>query len=214
MKIYSLPSRCEALLFDIDLTLYRDKGYYNSQADLLIRRFAEVQGVGLQEAERMVEAERNSYKQESGGKVTSLGNIYLRLGVTIEESVRWREELFTPERFLRGDTLLKATLEKLTIGRRIAAVTNNPASIGVRTLSALGVFEFFSIVVGLDTCMISKPAEEPFRYALKSLESHPNSAVCVGDRFVVDLEIPLAMGMGAILVESMEDVYRLPQVLT
>ena len=37
--------------------------------------------------------------------------------------------------------------------------------------------------------------------------------VSIGDRMAVDIELPVHHGMGGILVEGVNDVYRLPHVL-
>jgi len=53
----------------------------------------------------------------------------------------------------------------------------------------------------------------PFDRAYAALGLEPGVVVSVGDRFAIDLETPLARGSGAVLVESMEDVYTLPLLL-
>jgi phosphoglycolate phosphatase/putative hydrolase of the HAD superfamily len=118
-------------------------------------------------------------------------------------------------------------------GLRLVALTNNPRSVGEATLQALGVAEFFARVVGLDDTMKSKPAREPFllaaRHALAGLGTElpgcsgtePDgtgtepgtgfaSCLAVGDRYDVDLAIPLELGMGAVLVDGVQDVYLIP----
>ena len=35
----------------------------------------------------------------------------------------------------------------------------------------------------------------------------------VGDRYDIDIALPLELGMGGILVDGVEDVYRLPEIL-
>jgi phosphoglycolate phosphatase/putative hydrolase of the HAD superfamily len=42
----------------------------------------------------------------------------------------------------------------------------------------------------------------------------PETCVSIGDRYDIDLDIPLQMGMGGILVDGVEDVYCLPELLT
>jgi ribonucleotide monophosphatase NagD (HAD superfamily) len=37
--------------------------------------------------------------------------------------------------------------------------------------------------------------------------------ISIGDRLAVDIELPVAHGMGGILVEGVNDVYLLPEVL-
>jgi phosphoglycolate phosphatase/putative hydrolase of the HAD superfamily len=41
----------------------------------------------------------------------------------------------------------------------------------------------------------------------------PESCLSVGDRYDIDIALPLELGMGGILVDGVEDVYRLPELL-
>jgi phosphoglycolate phosphatase/putative hydrolase of the HAD superfamily len=34
----------------------------------------------------------------------------------------------------------------------------------------------------------------------------------VGDRYDIDITLPLELGMGGVLVDGVEDVYRLPEI--
>jgi phosphoglycolate phosphatase/putative hydrolase of the HAD superfamily len=95
----------------------------------------------------------------------------------------------------------------------LALVTNNPRLVGERSLEALGVRSHFKTVVGLDDTFCSKPAPEPFALAARRLALEPRSCVSIGDRIDVDLVPAMDLGMGAILVDGVEDVYRLPDLL-
>ena len=71
----------------------------------------------------------------------------------------------------------------------------------------------FRAVVGLDDTMASKPAPEPFLAASRLLGLKPELCVSIGDRRDVDLSPAMALGMGAVLVDGVEDVYSLPGIL-
>ena len=207
MKVYSIPKTVRALLFDIDNTLYRNDEYCNLQVELLLERFAERQGISIDEAKGRIDHEKRVM-----GK-SSTGNLMMRLGVSIEENARWRDELFHPDNYLVFDHELVAMMRVLRSRYLIAAVTNNTVGIGRRTLEVLGVGTMIRTVIGLDTCYISKPAVEPYARALSELAIPPGQAISVGDRYEVDIELPLQMGLGGILVECMEDLYGLPEFL-
>jgi len=213
MKVFSIPQDVKSLLFDIDNTLYSDDGYYQLQIELLLRRFAEQKKISPADAREMFEAEKKRYAAENGGKKTSTGNIMQAFGISLEENARWRDELFKPEDFLSEDGGTVAVFKRLVSSYSIAAVTNNTVGIGRRTLAVLGLADLIPVIVGLDTCFVSKPAEEPFEAALQILGCSPHNAVSVGDRYDVDLEIPLAMGMGGVLIENLSDLYALPEIL-
>jgi FMN phosphatase YigB (HAD superfamily) len=213
MKIYRLPSEANSLIFDIDNTLYRNDHYCDLQVELLVDRFAKKMNLSQDSAQKLISARKELHARTSGGKATSTGNIMLELGVTIAENARWRDELFEPERHLTRDQATVDALRVLSTRYSLAAVTNNTNSIGRRTLSHLGLISFFPVIVGLDTCFVSKPAAQPYREALLRLSTDPEQAVSIGDRYSVDIEVPLSMGMGGLLVEKLDDLYRLPEVL-
>jgi len=154
------------------------------------------------------------YAAANGGAATSLGNAMAALGIGVAESVAWRRRLIDPFRFLRPDPRLRAALSALASGTAdgpalLLAVTNNPRSVGEATLDALGVRDLFLRVVGLDDTMRSKPAPEPYLLAASIAGLGPAACVSVGDRYDGDLAEPLRLGMGAILVGGVEDVYAL-----
>lgn len=213
MKTYSLPGTIDGLLFDIDNTLYRNDDYYQLQTDLLVARYAKEKEIEESTAHELVAADKSRYKKANQGRATSLGNIMLRLGIPISVNARWRDELFHPEHYLSADKRVVAAFEGLVARFKIAAVTNNTLKVGKRTLLALGLQDFFSVIVGLDTCFVSKPDADPFLTAVRLLGTLVPDTVSIGDRYEVDIETPLSLGMGGILVENLEDLLSLPDVL-
>jgi FMN phosphatase YigB (HAD superfamily) len=213
MKIYHLPDTPKSLVFDIDLTLYDSRAYHASQRQLLLARLAASLETSVQETEATLRAVRDDFARHNAGRQLSMGNALRALGVSFSTSSQWREELFKPEDFLRPDRALDRTLAKLSATFRLAAVTNNPTSIGERTLLALGVRRHFLPVLGLDRFGVSKPTLVPFQMVAAYHEVSLHAMISVGDRLAVDIELPVAHGMGGILVEGVNDVYCLPEVL-
>lgn len=213
MEIFRLPDRIDTLIFDIDGTLYTDDAYVYEQQDVQIRYFAKLRGMSNDAARKMVADFRADYAANHGGKSVSLGNILAAHGIPISENIEWRKKLTAPEKFLKKDEVLARTLECMTNNFMLVCVTNNPTSVGEKTLEVLGVKEFFKCVIGLDTCNVSKPAREPFLKAVEIAETMPEFCVAIGDRYDIDISLPLEMGMGGILVKGAEDVYELPLVL-
>lgn len=213
MKIYHLPDTPKSLVFDIDLTLYDNRAYQASQRQLLIARLAADMRVSIQETESKLQAVRDDFARHHEGRQLSTGNVFRRLGIDLSTSIRWREELYKPEDYLSSDQRLNRVLETLSSTFSIAAVTNNPTSIGERTLATLGVRQHFSPVLGLDRFGEFKPTLVPFRMVSVQHQVLLNEMISIGDRMSVDIELPVAHGMGGILVAGVSDVYRLPDVL-
>ena len=213
MKVYYLPSEVKALVFDMDLTLYTHPEYGQYQIDSLVERLGKLRGLSFQEMSCEVEKTRKVLAESQGRGNTSLSNVLCHYGINMEENVRWREETYKPEQFIKEDLKLKANLNELFQSYILGVVTNNPVLIARRTLAALGVGECFTVLVGLDTCMVSKPHEKPFIKFAELAGCPPECCVSIGDRYDIDLDIPLKLSMGGILVDGVEDVYQLPSVL-
>ena len=219
MKIYKIPDDLRAFIFDIDSTLYTNQAYAFEQVDCQVRQFAKERGITADEARRMVADYRKKFAAEHNGSKVSLGNTLLAFGVPIEQSVQWRRDLLEPADFLGRDEKLIEELKNLQGKYQLICVTNNPVLPARKTLDAIGVSEFFPEIVGLDTCFKSKPALEPFETAVERLSKSacdkgekPLSAqncLAVGDRYDMDIKLPLEMGMGGILVSGVEEVYQI-----
>ena len=212
-RLFFLPREIRALAFDMDLTLYTNPEYGQYQIDSLIERLGTIRGLSFHDMNREIEEKKKEWTLSHEGKKPSLSNILATYGIEMEENIRWREEIYKPELFIKEDLRLKATLEILSKSYKLGIVTNNSVPIAQRTLATLGVENFFSVLVGLNTCMVAKPHDLPFKTFAEFSGCLPGECVSIGDRYDIDLDIPLQMGMGGILVEGVEDVYELPAVL-
>ena len=165
------------------------------------------------EARKLVFDFRKKFAEENGGKKISLGNLLTNFGIPIEQSVKWRNDLMRPEDFLVRDEKLIYELQILSKKYKLICVTNNPVKPARKTLEVIGISDFFEHIVGLDTCYKSKPAREPFEKALELTKTAAENAVAIGDRYDLDVQLPLQMGMGGIEVSGVEDVYDLNKIL-
>jgi len=219
MKVFRLPDRCAAIIFDLDSTLYTQDEYARSQIDLPINKLAHLRGTTFDDMNEKITRYRSDWAAGHQGQAISLANTFLAFGVSIDESVRWRDELYRPEHYLAEDKRLRSALEELKSRFALAVVSNNTVSIALRTLNILGVEGLFregavSRIVGLDTCGVSKPHRDPFLRSAALCDAEPESCVSVGDRYDIDIALPLELGMGGILVDGVEDVYKLPDVFS
>ena len=213
MKIHKIPQTIQTLIFDIDSTLYTNSAYAYEQVDCQVREFAKLINLTSDEARKLVFDFRKKFAEENGGKKISLGNLLTNFGIPIEQSVKWRNDLMRPEDFLVRDEKLIYELQILSKKYKLICVTNNPVKPARKTLEVIGISDFFEHIVGLDTCYKSKPAREPFEKALELTKTTAENAVAIGDRYDLDIELPLRMGMGGIEVSGVEDVYDLNKIL-
>lgn len=213
MKIYKIPENLRAIIFDIDSTLYTNPKYAFEQVDCQIREYAKEINISIEDARKKVLDFRKQYALLNNGKKISLGNTFVNFGIPIEKSIEWRKNLLEPKNFLSYDGKLVKTLTELSKKLKMICVTNNPILPAKKTLEAIGVLDFFPKIVGLDTCHKSKPAKEPFLTAVEWLGEKNENCIAVGDRYDLDIDLPLEMGMGGVLVSGVEEVYKLPAVL-
>jgi len=211
MKVYRLPSDIQALIFDMDLTLYTNAEYGQYQVDCLVKKLGTLRGLSFEEMNREIEEARKAWTLSHDGKKPSLSNIFSTYGVGMEENIRWREEICEPENFIAEDKRLRKVLKELAGSFVLGVVTNNPVLVARKTLSVLGVDDLLPFLVGLDTSMAAKPHKKPFMIFSELSQCPPETCVSIGDRYDIDLALPLEMGMGAILVDGVEDVYELPE---
>jgi phosphoglycolate phosphatase/putative hydrolase of the HAD superfamily len=215
MKVFKLNENPEnpAIFFDMDSTLYSHPEYAQSQIDLPIKHLATLRGKTFQQMKSEIKEYQKNWADGHEGKVISLGNTLAAFGIPIAESIKWKEELYHPEDYLAPDNSLKVTLQCLSSRFSLAVVTNNPVSVAKRTFAVLGVQDILTKIVGLDTCGVSKPEKVIFLTAAKLCGAEVPSCISVGDRYDIDIALPLEMGMGGILVDGVEDVYKLPELL-
>jgi phosphoglycolate phosphatase/putative hydrolase of the HAD superfamily len=215
MKVFQLPCGRAglAVLFDMDCTLYTHEQYAQTQIDLPVARLAQLRGKTFEQMNNEIAEYRKNWSLANGGKSISLGNALLAFGITIEETIQWRKELYRPEDYLSPDKQLRCVLEELASRFVLAVVTNNPVSVAQRTFSVLGVDDILQKIVGLDTCYLSKPNKVILEKAAQLCGIQARQCVSVGDRYDIDIALPLELGMGGILVDGVEDVYKLPDLL-
>ena len=213
MKLFNLSrQQSRAILFDMDCTLYTHDEYARTQIDLPIMRLAQLKGKSFFQMNDEITVYRKTWALEHNGQSISLGNVFHAFGVSMEENIRWREELCRPENFLAEDVRLRSVLERLASLFTLAVVTNNPVSVAVRTLRVLGVHDILHRIVGLDTCGVSKPHKEPLYKAAQLCAAAVQHCISVGDRYDIDIALPLELGMSGILVDGVTDVYNLPDL--
>lgn len=213
MEKFNLPQNPTTLIFDIDGTLYTSAEFVQEQIDVQVRHWADINGMSHEDARKKIADFRKKYAAENDGKKISLGNVFLNLGVDIDTSIRWRIELLKPENFLKPNEELKTALEKASEKFTLIAVTNNPVEAARKTLAVLGLDKIIPEIIGLDTCRKSKPAKEILDIALERTGAKAEECISIGDRYDIDLSLPVKMGMGGVLVNGADEVIEFLETL-
>ena len=213
MEKFNLPQNPTTLIFDIDGTLYTGAEFVQEQIDVQVRHWADINGMSHEDARKKIADFRKKYAAENDGKKISLGNVFLNFGVDIDTSIRWRIELLKPENFLKPNEELKTALEKASEKFTLIAVTNNPVEAARKTLAVLGLDKIIPEIIGLDTCRKSKPAKEILDIALERTGAKAEECISIGDRYDIDLSLPVKMGMGGVLVNGADEVIEFLETL-
>ena len=66
-------------------------------------------------------------------------------------------------------------------GYPMAVVTSKANDIALRTVTYVGLAQYFPVIVGVESTSRHKPDPEPVQFALESLGARPSDAVFVGD---------------------------------
>lgn len=213
MKIYKIPENLKTIIFDIDSTLYTNEEYAVEQVDIQLRHFAKLRNTTPDNIRQMIKDFRDEYSRTHDGKKISLGNTLTHFGVSIEDSINWRETLLEPKLFLPRDKKLIEVLTQLKTKYNLICVTNNPVLPAFKTLEAIGIEKLIPDIIGLDTCHKSKPDPEILLLAAEKTNASPKECLSVGDRYDIDLRLAMELGMGGILVDGVEDVYKFNEIL-
>ncbi|MBQ0162713.1 MAG: HAD family hydrolase [Treponema sp.] len=213
MKIYKIPENLKTIIFDIDSTLYTNEEYAVEQVDIQLRHFAKLRNTTPEAIRQMIKDFRDEYSKTHDGKKISLGNTLTHFGVSIEDSINWRETLLEPKLFLPRDEKLIEVLTELKKKYNLICVTNNPVLPAFKTLEAIGIEKIIPDIIGLDTCHKSKPDPEILLLAAEKTNARPEECLSVGDRYDIDLRLAMELGMGGILVTGVEDVYAFNDIL-
>ncbi len=193
--------------------MYTSAEFVQEQIDVQVRHWADINGMSHEDARKKIADFRKKYAAENDGKKISLGNVFLNLGVDIDTSIRWRIELLKPENFLKPNEELKTALEKASEKFTLIAVTNNPVEAARKTLAVLGLDKIIPEIIGLDTCRKSKPAKEILDIALERTGAKAEECISIGDRYDIDLSLPVKMGMGGVLVNGADEVIEFLETL-
>jgi len=201
----------QALIFDMDGTLYRNARLDRLYEESIYRLIAERRRIDLVDARRLFLEHYAAMTRELGIRPSKLYTLS-RLGISDLDWARKHGRLPCAE-ILRPDRRLRATLTTLAPWYRLGIVTNNHRANTLETLQTLGVAGFFDEVLTLSESRQYKPSSALYEQMAARLGVASESCLSLGDRYDLDLEPAAQVGMQTLLVRRMRDIYALPNVL-
>jgi putative hydrolase of the HAD superfamily len=191
-------SPIEAVLFDLDDTLYEQAQWLNGAWRAVARMAAPViEEHALFAALRRIAAEGSDRGRIIDRALAALGRGDLAVAPFVEAFRRFRPDVLAP--YPGVDACLTALGDAVPLG----LVTDGDPALQASKLAALGLAHHFRVVVYSDELGgrgTRKPAPAPFLAALEQLGVDPGGAVYVGDRPDKDVAGALAAGMRAVRV--------------
>src|ERR1035438_5836588 len=189
------PRLLQAIVFDVDGTLYRQAGLRRAMMFRVLRGMALRPGSGVATVRARPGARHAQGRRRGGaGAERAGGAVAARVGA------RWREHepLALLGRFV--DPALRAFLVAArSRGLALGVFSDYPAA---SKLGAMGLTEFFSVVVaGLDAAVQRfQPPPCGLGESLRRLGAPPDRALYVGDRHDVDAAVARALGVPCVIV--------------
>ncbi|MBZ6075813.1 phosphoglycolate phosphatase [Microvirga puerhi] len=184
----------KAILFDLDGTLVDSARDLQSATNALLAGEG-LREISLGETKAMVGDGVTKLVERAllatGGDVTRLAALTRRFLEIYEAN---------PARHTRSYPGVQGVLEDLhRCGLRLGVVTNKPLVATMDILKALGLADFFGVVVAGDVLAERKPHPAPLLHALERLDISPGEALMVGDNYH-DVQAARAAGMRIIAV--------------
>jgi putative hydrolase of the HAD superfamily len=207
-----LLSDLNALLFDLDGTLYvnNDLGHEIHMSGC--RYIAEVRGVTPSEAGALIRETMSRLSEEKGIEST-LSHACMELGGDLRELHRRFAREISPEGFLSPDDRVVGLLGSLGTRFELFIYTNNNISLSQRIMELIGVAGLFRRVFSIEDYWRPKPDRAALTGIYGAIGRKPAECMFIGDRYDVDLRLPAEMGSTVFLCTNVGDMFSLNKLL-
>ena len=204
----------KAIVLDVDNTLYpRNSRYEVHRQEIQQNILEQILQKSPKQIKGRTDAIQEEYNREHKHKrfiprLTS-SEIAIRLGI---DRQRWDEErtsLIHPEKYLSPDPHVPKVLNTLTEGYQLILSSNSPSTIVRKILLALGCelpeIDKYNLITS-DVVNASKP-DPRFYMAIEEIFGISlSSCLSIGDNLINDGEVPVELGMGAVVVGNISQI--------
>lgn len=206
-------SGIRALVFDLDGTLYVSDGVGRQIDASAMRHVAAVRGISPEEARLLVRETRERIAARTG-RTASLSHACLELGIDLRELHRRFAAEIVPEPFLSRDERVVGLLQRLGGRYELHLYTNNNRHLASRIMGALGIAGCFRRVFTIEDSWRPKPDREVLEEIFREIGRDPARCLFVGDRYDIDLRLPLELGCRVFLSRTVDELLTIESALT
>ncbi len=208
MKVLYWPRRLECLIFDVDGTIYPwSKSYEGHQRQVELEALADFWETSIEETKQKLQAQEEELTKKMGRKPSAAEIIRSFGGLFHEWLVEIRKTRWQPELFLEPQPELAKKIGGLTVGYKIAFASSSPKEVVLKILEIVGLKGLNGKipVFGGGDCP-PKPLPNVYCQAAKTLGVKPENCLSIGDRIDFDAYPAMEIGMGAVVVQDVNDL--------
>jgi putative hydrolase of the HAD superfamily len=198
-----------AIVFDLDGTLYQDERLGEEVHQCACRYVASLKGISAPEAGHLLREARSCASEGEG--TLSLGVV--SLGGNLQELHRRFNLEVHPEGVLHPDPRVLELLRNLAGRFELHIYTNNNRPLSARIMAQLGVSGCFQRVFTIEDSWRPKPDRVALQGIFDAIGREPAETLFVGDRYLVDLQLPASLGCTVFEVRSVEDLLSLEELV-
>lgn len=201
------PLYADALVFDIDKTLYDNSEYHAAGTRGEVSAIADIFGRSYEDTAQAIAVQRSILSLEWGRPATMTETV-LSLRITRTQWNQLRCRAWQPEDWLKDDPELCISLMCLQERYKIAFGTNSPREVGMRVLKTLGISIMMpdAPVFGPESFSVSKPDPAFFMKIVDQLGFVPSQCLSIGDREESDGTPAIGAGYAGALIVHGRDI--------
>lgn len=203
------PAGVRAIVFDLDGTLYQDERMGRQVNRAACNYIAELRGVSVDQADVML--------REARYRLPGIDGTLSRAVITLGGNLKGMHERLSrdvqPAGILAVDPRVPELLEKLATRFEVHIYTNNNRELSARIMNEIGVGGMFGKVFTIEDYWRPKPDKDALLGILAAIGKRPEETLFVGDRYEVDLALPLSLGCPVFESLTVDQLMALSQLV-
>lgn len=199
----------EAIVFDLDGTLYVSEPFNDTVDDAAAAYVADIRNITRIAALDLIRQTRLEL-QRRHGTIQTLTIVCETLGGNIRGLHRALAEELKPELFLVKDERVIELLSLLSKQFQLYLLTNNNRTMTDRILELTGIDpSLFQAVITIEHSWTPKPNSALLDDIMQMVALPPEKVLFVGDRYDIDLKLPAELGCPVQLCTTIEQLLEL-----